>query len=237
MDLKGSVVLITGASQGIGLATASAFARAGARLALVARSADVLAELAGACRAEGCEAIAFPADLRDPEQVRQAVAETVGHYGRLDILINNAGQSVAGAVAELDLEALDQIVRLNVYAPVIAMQAAIPVMRAHGGGLIINVSSMVSKMKLPGLAGYAASKAALNMISDTARVELAADNIRVTTVFPRLTATNFGRNALGDTAMRQRQRTQTAAPVDSPEHVAERIVAAAIAEPEEQYMA
>jgi len=111
-------------------------------------------------------------------------------------------------------------------------------MRAHGGGIIINVSSMVSKMNLYGLAGYACTKSALNMISDTARDELAQHNIRVISIFPRTTATDFHVNVLGGSGRGVRPTPTTSGPViiDPPEHVADRILLAAIEEPEEQYM-
>ena len=159
--------------------------------------------------------------------MRQAVAETVGHHGRVDILISNAGQAASGTVADLNPDDFHQILALNVFGPLIAMQAAIPVMRRDGGGLIINVSSMVSKMRLPGLAAYAATKAALNMLSDTARVELAGEHIRVISIFPRMTATDFVRNSLGDPELRQRQRANPSAPVDI--HAAVAAVAAVAA--------
>jgi len=236
MDIKGKVVLITGASEGIGLATARRFAEAGAKLALVARSAAKLEALADELKAAGAEAISVPSDVSVPEQVKNAVAETVRHYGRIDVLINNAGQSAAGTVADVDPDHLRQIIDLNIFGPLIAMQAAIPIMRKHGGGLIINVSSMVSKMRLPGLGAYAATKAALNLLSDTARGELAPDNIRVITIFPRMTATDFGAHSLGRTWERQSRHAHPSVPVDSAEHVANRILDAAINEPEEQYM-
>ena len=109
-------------------------------------------------------------------------------------------------------------------------------MRQGGGGLIINISSGVSKMRLPGLGAYAATKAALNMLSDTARVELAPDNIRVITVYPRMTATDFGKNSLGNQQSTHGPANGPAPTVDSAEHVAGRILAAAQAEPEEQFM-
>jgi NAD(P)-dependent dehydrogenase (short-subunit alcohol dehydrogenase family) len=236
MDIRGKAVLITGASAGIGLATARRFAREGARVALVARSADALARTADELRAQGCEAIAIPADLTDAAQVQRAVIEAASEFGGLDILISNAGQSAAGTIADVDPDHFRQIMALNVYAPLIAMQTAIPIMREHGGGLIINVSSMVSKMSIPGLGAYAATKAALNVLSDTGRVELAPEDIRVISIFPRITATDFGKHTLGDQQLRQRQRTHTDAPVDPPEFVAERILAAAVNEPPEQYM-
>jgi len=125
-----------------------------------------------------------------------------------------------------------------VFGPIYAMQASVPKMRAQGGGIIINISSMVSKMHIPGLGGYASTKAALNMLSDTARGELASDNIRVITVYPRMTATDFGRNSLGNRPMRQQQRANAAPGVviDSPEHVAGKILEAIQKEPAEQFM-
>jgi NAD(P)-dependent dehydrogenase (short-subunit alcohol dehydrogenase family) len=236
MDLRDKVVLITGASAGIGLATARRFAAAGAKLALVARSTDTLNHLAKDLQHQGGDAVALPADVSDPKQVQRVIEETVRHFGRLDVVINNAGQSAAGTIADLNPDDFRKILDLNVFGPLAAMQAVIPIMREQGGGLIINVSSMVSKMRLPGLAAYAATKAALNMLSDTARVELASENIRVITVYPRLTATNFGQNALGNQRVRQQQRQSSPIPADPPELVAEKILAAALHEPDEQYM-
>jgi short-subunit dehydrogenase len=237
MEIAGKVVLLTGASAGIGLATARSFAREQAKLALVARSASKLGALAHELRAAGCEAVAISADLRDPVQIQRAVAETVAHFGHVDILINNAGQAAAGTIADVNPDDFRAIFELNVVGPLLMMQAVIPLLRALGGGLIINVSSMVSKMRLPGLAAYAATKSALNMLSDTARVELAQEHIRVISIFPRMTATDFSRNSLGNQVLRQQQRAHTdAVPVDSAEYVAEKIVAATVEEAEEQYM-
>jgi NAD(P)-dependent dehydrogenase (short-subunit alcohol dehydrogenase family) len=236
MDIGDKIVLITGASAGIGLATAHRFAVAGAKLALVARSADALTHLAEELQRQGGEAVALPADVSDPKQVQQVIEETVRHFGRLDVVINNAGQAAACTIADLDPDDFRKILDLNVFGPLAAMQAVIPIMREQGGGLIINVSSMVSKMHIPGLAAYAATKAALNMLSDTARVELASEHIRVITVYPRLTTTDFGKNSLGNQHVRQQQRQGSPIPADSPELVAEKILAAALHEPDEQYM-
>ncbi|HEY3415358.1 MAG TPA: SDR family oxidoreductase, partial [Armatimonadota bacterium] len=206
MDIQGKVVIVTGASDGIGLATAHRLAAAGAKVVLSARSQEKLEATAGELRSQGYEAVAIPADMRLKPDVDRMVEETARKFGRLDALVNNAGQAVAGDIASLDLEAFRQIIDLNVFGPVYAMQAVIPHMRGNGGGVIVNVSSMVSKMAIPGLAGYASTKAALNMLSQTARGELAPENIRVITVFPRMTATSFGKNSLGNREMRQRQR-------------------------------
>jgi len=238
MDLKDKVVLITGASAGIGLATARSLAAAGAKVALAARSTDKLTQLAEELQRDGHAALVVTTDMRNQAEVAQLIETTVQHYGQLDVLINNAGQAVAGTVAEVDVDQFQQVIDLNVFGPVYAMQASVPQMRAQGGGVIINVSSMVSKMHIPGLGGYAATKAALNMLSDTARGELAPDNIRVITVYPRMTATDFGRNSLGNRSMRQQQRGNTppGVVVDSAEYVAEKILEAIQKEPTEQFM-
>lgn len=235
MDIRDKVVLITGASAGIGLATVRRFATAGAKLALVARSTDVLKHLAEELQGQGIDAIALPTDVSDPQQVRGAIEETMRHFGRLDVIINNVGQAAVGTIADLSADDFHKILDLNVFGPIAAMQAVIPIMRKQGGGLIINISSVVSKMSIPGLGAYAATKAALNMISDTARSELASENIRVVSVYPRSTATDFGKNALG--TPRVGKQKQEGSPMgDTPEFVAEKILVAALDEPDEQYM-
>jgi short-subunit dehydrogenase len=238
MDIKGKVTLITGASMGIGLSTARLFAAQGARVALAARSTDKLSALAEELRQKGYESLVLTTDLSDPAAAKQMVESAYIHFGQIDILINNAGQAAAGTVADVNPNDFRQIIDLNVFGPLYAMQAAIPKMRQQGGGLIINISSMVSKMHIPGLGAYAATKSALNMLSDTARGELAPDNIRVITVYPRLTTTDFGKNSLGNRQMRDHQRSSAPSTMqaDTPEWVAEKILLAAQKEPEEQFM-
>lgn len=233
MEIHDKVVLITGASAGIGLATVRRFASAGAKIALVARSADALNHLAEELQSQGSDAVALPADLSDLLQVQRVIEETVRHFGRLDVLINNVGQAAVGTIADLNPDDFRKILDLNVIGPLASMQAVIPIMREQRGGLIINVSSVVSKMQIAGIAAYAATKAALNMLSDTARVELAAEHIRVITVYPRSTTTDFGKNALG---VRPQHVPGSPNSSDTPEFVAEKILAAALHEPDEQYM-
>jgi short-subunit dehydrogenase len=239
MDIQDKVVLITGASAGIGLAAARRLAAAGAKVAVAARSIEKLNQLADELHAQGHEVLVVPTDMRNSTEVAQMVSATAQHFGRIDVLINNAGQAASGTVAEVDPEHYRQIIELNVFGPLHAIQAVVPSMRQQGGGIIINVSSMVSKMNIPGLGTYASTKAALNKLSDTARAELAPDNIRVITVYPRMTATDFGKNSLGNREMRQQQRS--AAPrrdvvVDTAEYVADKILAAIQTEPAEQFM-
>ena len=236
MDVKDKVTIVTGASNGIGLATARRFARAGARVVLAARSAERLQQLAHELEEQGQVALAVPVDMTSRAEVERMVDRAVEHFGRIDILINNAGQAAAGTVAQVDVDHFRRIIELNIFGPIYAIQAVVPKMRPDGG-LILNISSMTSKMHIPGLGAYASTKAALNLLSETARGELASENIRVITVFPRSTATDFGKNSLGDARMRQHQRApRPGVVVDSAEHVAERILQAAEQEPAEQYM-
>ncbi len=230
MDIQEKVVIITGASEGIGLATARLFAKAGAKVALAARSADTLHTIVNELHEQDCEATAVPTDMRNKDAIEALVDRVFQQYGRIDILINNAGQGVRGNVADVDIDQFRQIFELNVLGPVEAMQALIPKMRQNGGGLIINVSSNLSHMHLPGISAYAATKAALNMISDTAREELASENIRITTMFPNVTATRMLERLQGP-----RPRQGGPEP-DSAEAVAQKILEAARNEPHDQYM-
>ena len=224
MDVEGKAVLITGASEGIGRAAAELFAKRGARVALSARSRDTLEDLAAALPG----AIAVPANMMRPEEVRAMVCQTRNRLGRLDVLVNNAGRGMVTPVEKIDLDDFQHVIQLNVYGPLLAMQAAVPIMREQGGGTIVNVSSMVSKAHYLNLSAYAATKAALNMLTLTAREELAADGIAVCLVCPRLTATRFRENAIRRDAL-PRPASPGAGQMpagDAPETVAERILEA-----------
>jgi short-subunit dehydrogenase len=229
VDIANTVAIVTGASGGIGLATARLFAQRGARVALVARSAERIQALA----AEWPGALAVPTDMRDPAAVRQMIAQVQQHYGRIDILINNAGQGMHVPVAEADLDAYRAVFELNVVSVLNAMQAVVQIMRAQGGGVIVNISSGLSKRIIPGVGPYASTKYALNALTLTARMELAPENIRVGLMLPGFTATDFHRNAVRITQP-QAERLR-AMPADSAEHVAEKILEAVETEAAEVY--
>jgi len=225
MDIRDKVVIITGASAGIGLAAARLLASKGAKVALAARSKDVLERIS--LELEG--SFPIPTDMRRPDAVGRMVSETRKRYGRIDVLVNNAGQGIYGAVENTDIDGYRSVIELNVVGPLVAMQKVIPVMRAQGGGAIVNVSSMVSKAHYPFLGAYASTKYALNAISLTARTELAKDHIVVSVVCPGMTATDFGKNAIKSDAvaatMESRRREGMPEP-DSAEHIATRILLA-----------
>jgi NADP-dependent 3-hydroxy acid dehydrogenase YdfG len=190
MDIADRVILLTGASSGIGLATARHLSALGARLALVARGADALQALA----AELPGSLPLPADVTKPDQAARVVEETVTRFGRIDALVNNAGRAMAKPVEHINLGEYADLLELNLLAPLRLMQLVIPRMREHGGGQIVNVSSQASTKYIPYIAGYASTKAALNTLSLTAREELAKDGIRVSVVKPGIVDSDFGKN-------------------------------------------
>ncbi len=234
MDIAGKVVLITGASGGIGLATARLLAQKGAKLALAARSTEKLEQVA----AELPDAIALPTDMRNEANIQRMIEQTQRHFGRIDVLINNAGQGLHTPVEKVDLQQYREVFELNVVSVIAAMQDVIPIMRAQGGGVIINISSGTSKipierMRMTTVGPYASTKYALNAISLTARNELAADNIRVGVVYPGVTATEFHHNLAN--GPRDNQNRPGGMQADSAEYVAEKILEAIQSEDAEVY--
>ena len=225
MKIKNKVIIVTGASAGIGRAAAILLSREGARVVLAARSADEIEKLAK----ELTGSLAVPTDMTREKDIDRLIDETVRQYGRIDVLINNAGQGIYGAVEKVGIEEYKKIFELNVIGPLRAMQKVIPLMRAQGGGMIVNVSSRVSKNYFPYLGAYASTKYALNALSLTARAELEKDNIVVSIVLPGMTATDFGKNAIKSDAaaqgMQARRREGMPEP-DSAEFIAERIKSA-----------
>jgi NAD(P)-dependent dehydrogenase (short-subunit alcohol dehydrogenase family) len=171
-------------------------------------------------------------------QVQALIDQAYERFGRIDIVINNAGQAAVGTVATINPDLYRQIIELNLFGPLHTMQAVVPKMQAQGGGVIINISSNVSKMAIPGIGAYASTKYALNGLSLTARNELAVDNIRVVLFHPGRTSTDFGQNALVEETMRNWHPggNQPMPEPDSAEAVAHKILEAAITEPAEMGM-
>jgi len=215
MEIADAVCIVTGASSGIGAATARRLAHAGARVVLAARRADRLDKLAG----ELPGALAVPTDVTAPGALEHLVAATRDAFGRIDVLVNDAGQGLHVPVMDLAAEDLRAVYELNVVAPLRAMQLVFPTMRAQGGGAIVNVSSATSLRVFPRLAGYSSTKAALNMLSQVARLEFADAGVTVSVVYPSVTATEFHQHLrAGSFAGGGHQ-----IPVDPPELAAEAI--------------
>ena len=232
MDVNGKIIIVTGASTGIGLETARLLTRHGARVALVARSAGLLNQLA----AELPGSLAVPADLSQVEGVAGVINTIHQFYGRIDALINNAGRAMHVPIEKGDVQLYRELLDLNVVSVLSAMQCVIPIMRQQGGGVIVNISSGLSKRILPGVGLYASTKYALNAITLTARQELAPDNIRVGLVLPgRTGGTRFAQNAFTMPAERRGDYQAAAAQGDTPEQVAGKILEALHTEAAETY--
>ncbi len=197
MDPRDRVVMITGASMGIGEAVARAFAGAGARVVLVARTIERLKALAADLGAE--RALALQADLATlterPARADELVEASLARFGRLDILVNNAAVGMYATVAGMDRRQFDSLFAVNVFVPVYLTQAAVPHMKKQGGGQIINVGSVAGKVALPWTGAYCASKFALHALTDTLRMELRPWNIHVIGIYPGPVKTPFQRNA------------------------------------------
>ena len=191
VEPRGAVVAITGASAGIGRAAALAFAREGSRLALSARRLDRLEALAAEVHALGAEAMVMAMDVADPADVRRFVDATVARFGRLDVMVNNAGSGVRGRVEETPVEDYRRLMEVNYLGTVYGCQAVLPVMRRQGSGVIINVSSIVGHRALAGGAAYAATKSAQVSLTEALRLELRGTGIAACSIHPVSTETEF----------------------------------------------
>jgi NADP-dependent 3-hydroxy acid dehydrogenase YdfG len=190
--VKDRVALVTGASSGIGAATAELLARAGALVAAVARRADRLAGLVGRIESAGGRAAAFPADVAKEAEARKVVASVLAQYGRIDILVNSAGIVRPGSVETADPAHWREMIDINLLAAMYLSQAVLPGMRARSDGHIVNVSSTAGRYAGTRHSGYTASKYAVNAFSETLRQEVAPLGIRVTIVEPGATTTEVG---------------------------------------------
>ena len=199
--LHGRIALVTGASSGIGEATALELARQGAKVAVVARRRERLEALAGQLDALGAAPLVLAADLADEAQAQRAVRDAEAHYGRLDILVNNAGVMYLEPVAEADLARWRRMFELNVLGLIAATQAALGGMRARRDGHIVNVSSTAGRVANPNAAAYAASKFGVVAFSEALRREVYQDNIRVSVIEPGAVATEL-REHIGHAATR-----------------------------------
>ncbi|TPK93124.1 SDR family NAD(P)-dependent oxidoreductase [Mesorhizobium sp. B2-4-12] len=210
--LADKVALVTGASSGIGEATATALAAAGAKVAVAARRADRLEALAARIEKAGGAALRIEADVTRNDDITAMVGKVVAEWGRLDILVNNAGVMLLSPAAEATLEDWRQMVELNLLALMGVTKAALPHLRAAKGH-IVNVSSVAGRVANPGASGYAATKFGVVGFSESLRREVYADKVRVTVIEPGLVRTELGdhiTNAASKAGLDQRLATMEA---------------------------
>jgi short-subunit dehydrogenase len=193
-SIANKVIIITGASGGIGRATALALAGQRAKLVLVARRENLLRELEGQIRKDGGTSLSMTLDLREKANVERMIHATRDQLGRIDVLINNAAFGFYGSVENTPQAVVREIFDLNFESPLLACQLAIPIMRGQGGGHIINISSVAGKRGLPMTGIYCATKFALHGLSEALRVEVKDSGIDVSIINPAATETEFGDN-------------------------------------------
>jgi len=188
-SLKDKVALVTGASQGIGRATALTLAEAGAKVAIAARNTEKLASLASEIAAAGGEALAVPMDVADAAQVKTGFQQLLAKFGKLDILVNNAAITRDTLALRMKLEDWDAVLRTNLTGAHLCIQQALGVMLKQRAGRIINISSVVAETGNAGQANYVASKAGLIGLTRAIAVEVASRNITVNAIAPGFIAT------------------------------------------------
>jgi short-subunit dehydrogenase len=222
MNISGKVAVITGASSGIGLATATLLAAGGAKVVLAARSTEKLQKLSQKLP----NSLAVATDMTRMSDIQNLVHKTKQHFGRLDILINNAGQGYDADIEEIDVDIYRKLFELNVIGPLVAMQQVIPLLKIQKSGCIVNISSGTALMALPGMSPYSSLKRALVGLSLTAREELKKYHICVSVVYPYITHTDFEKNTISAVTDTNKTGDGPPFPPDTPEHVAKKILMA-----------
>jgi short-subunit dehydrogenase len=195
MECAGKIVVVTGASMGIGEAIAKIFVDHGSSVVMLSRDAGRIEEARNRI-GHSERTLAMTCDVRHREEIDRAIGLTLHHFQRIDLWVNNAGHGLLDSVAQMEMAAFREMFETNFFGAVAAMQAVIPVMRQQGGGTIINISSVAGHIPLPFHAGYSATKFAMNAIGKAAAVEMKPDGIHVLTVCPGYVQTEFSKNVV-----------------------------------------
>ena len=213
------VVIVTGASSGIGLAISREFAKAGSRVVMVARSGDKLAELAEKINSEGGDAFPIATDVTDEQQCRLMVEKCIERFDRLDILINNAGISMRSDFIDTDISVLKRVLEVNFWGTVNCTKYALPHLIANKG-VLVGVSSIAGFHGLPGRTGYSASKFAMHGFLETIRIENFFNGLHVMIIAPGFTASNIRYHALKADGSEQGESPRVEEKMMQPEYVA-----------------
>lgn len=226
-EMQGKLAIVTGASRGIGRATAELFASHGADLVLTARTNDDLKETLQSVESAGQRGVVVSIDLLDPSAVNQIIEAAMDNFGRLDILVNNAGIIDTGTIENTGLEAWDRMMQLNVTVPFRLIQTAMPAL-LKSQGCVVNVSSVAGLRSFPGILAYCVSKAGIDQLTRCAALEVADRGVRINAVNPGVVLTNLHRAGGMDAARYQEfvEHSRTTHPigrVGKPEEVAELI--------------
>ena len=229
MRLEDKVCIVTGGGSGIGRATCLLFAREGARLVVADKRAGSAQAVRGECAELGDKAIAIEMDVAKAADAKRMVDETMRAFGRLDVLVNNAGYGIAGSVLDTDEEAWDGLMAVNVRGVFLCTKFAIPAMKAGGGGAIVNTASTVASVGIPNRAAYCASKGAVAALTRAVAIDHVGDGIRCNAVAPGTIDTPYfaeilGKSADGAALRRALEQRQLLGRLGTPEEVAAAIL-------------
>jgi len=223
--MKGKVVIITGASSGIGLACAKAFAAQGASIVIAARNAGTLAAVKADLEAIGAQVLSVATDVSKEADCQNLINQTIQRFSKIDILVNNAGISMRAVFNDVDLNVLKQLMDINFWGTVYCTKYALPHLLA-AQGTVVGVSSIAGFKGLPGRTGYSASKFAMNGFLESLRIENRNTGLNVLTVCPGFTASNIRNTALGKDGNAQGESPRDEKAMMQPEEVADRMIQA-----------
>lgn len=212
ISLENQIVIITGASSGIGKETAFAFARKKAKIVIAARREDKLKEIADEIQKSGGQVLIVKTDVAKFEDCENLIKTTLNKWGRIDILVNNAGWGVHASVEDTPIQDMKDIIDTNLMGPFYLMKLVLPIMKKQGSGHIINVSSVIGRRGIGMSSAYCTTKFALIGLTESLQVELRGTPVHASTICPGLTNTDFGNNMREPTQREKKNVWENGAP-------------------------